>query len=93
MKHRLAEYLVVDQVKSKEVICCSSCQYIFGLATENPKNNPVVKEFPMAREGTFFPESDRFILREFYCPGCGTMFDVEVNLKKSPYIWDARLSS
>ena len=91
MEHRLTEYLTVTESDGNRVVGCRKCQYIFGPLTENPKAGAAVKEFPMVKKGTLFRESKRFVLREFYCPGCGTMFDVEVSLKNSPYVWDAQL--
>ena len=91
MSQRLTEYLVVTDSGGKKVVSCRKCHHVFGLATENYKNHALVRECSLAKPGTLLPESEKFILREFYCPGCGTMFDVEVCLKGTPYIWDAQL--
>ena len=91
MTQRVSEYLVISDSDGKKVISCRKCHYVFGEVTENCKNSALVKECSLAKSGALFRESERFIFREFYCPGCGTMFDVEVCLKGSPFIWDAYL--
>lgn len=91
MEHRLTEYLKVTELEDQKVVGCQKCRHIFGPLNKNPKEEAVVKELPMVKRGTLLRESKRFVLREFYCPGCGIMFDVEVSLKNSPYVWDARL--
>ena len=35
---------------------------------------------------------DRFELREFYCPGCWTLLEVEIARPDDPLLEDARLS-
>jgi acetone carboxylase gamma subunit len=91
MNQRLSEYLVISDSDGKKVISCRKCQYVFGATTENYKNHALVNESSPAKTGTLFPESERFIFREFYCPGCGTMLDNEVCLKDSPFILEAQL--
>jgi acetone carboxylase gamma subunit len=91
MTQRVSEYLVISNSDGKKVISCRKCHYVFGAATENCKNQALVKECSLAKSGALFLDSERFIFREFYCPGCGTMFDVEVCLKSSPFMWDAHL--
>jgi acetone carboxylase gamma subunit len=91
MNQRVSEYLLISDSAGEKVICCRKCQYVFCAATENPKNHALMKECSLAKRGTLFQESKRFIFREFYCPECATMFDVEVCLKETPIIWDAHL--
>ena len=91
MGKRVSEYLVIEDVGGQKVIQCSRCQYVYCAATENCKNYALMREFSPPKPGTILKESKRFVLREFYCPQCGTMFDLEVRLKEQPFLWDARL--
>ena len=34
---------------------------------------------------------DRFVCREFFCPGCVTLLDVEIAQRGEPILWDTRL--
>ncbi len=91
MSKRVSEYLTIDDVEGKIVIRCTRCQYTFCAANENPKEHALMKESSPEKCGTLFKESERFVFREFYCPKCATIFDVEVRLKGQPLLWDARL--
>jgi len=92
MSTRISEYLMMDEVSGRKVVKCAKCEHEFCPATENYKNYARTLELSPAKAGTLFKESKRFVFREFYCPGCGTMFDVEVRLKGQPFVWDASLS-
>ena len=91
MSKRVSEYLTIDHAGGEKVIKCAKCQYSFCAATENPKEHALMKELSPAKCGKLYKESERFVFREFYCPQCATMFDVEVRLKGQPFLWDAHL--
>lgn len=88
------EYLKVEEDDTgRETILCAKCEYAFGPLEENYKKHAIFKEYPLDRAGpsAFYPPSERFILREFYCPNCATMVDVEMVLKGAPPIWNIQL--
>ena len=91
MKQRISEYLVITDSSGKALVQCEKCQYAFCPPTENYKNHALMGEYPPTKAGPDYPETDRFVLREFYCPGCATMLDVEMCLKDAPFVWDARI--
>ena len=94
MARRMSEYLEIDEDSSgKETIQCAKCKYVFCPLTQNYKNYAIFGEYPLDRAGpaVFYPPSQRFILREFYCPECGTMLDVEMVLKDEPPLWNIQL--
>ena len=84
---RLTEYLGVIDTEAGRVVGCRRCGYKIGPVERNYKEYAAMQETPLENK------SERFVLREFYCPGCGVMFEVEMTLKDSPFIWDGRLSS
>lgn len=91
MRKRLSEYILIKESAEEKVICCRKCEYVFCKAKDNYKNYALVKEGSLAKPGTLFEDSTRFVSREFYCPGCATMVDVEVCLKGAPFVWDCQL--
>jgi len=93
MSKRVSEYLMIGDVGGRNVMQCAKCEYVFCAATENYKNYALMGEFSPAKLGTVFKASNRFVIREFYCPQCGIMLDVEVQLKDQPYLWDAHLKT
>ena len=35
---------------------------------------------------------DLFVCREFFCPECATLLDVEIAQRGEPILWDVRLA-
>ena len=86
MKYIATEYLNINL--DSESWECRVCDHVLGSARENykkftriynrnpqeihrPKLNPDLYQF------TFAPDPRVCAIYEFYCPGCGTMIDVE----------------
>jgi len=91
MRQRINEYLVIDDSSGEAKVECTKCHHVFCSAKENYKDYALMSENPLTKAGQNYAKTDRFILREFYCPGCATMLDVEMCLKGSPFIWDVQL--
>jgi acetone carboxylase gamma subunit len=55
----------------------------------------LLKEGPVQSAGPWVdPHNigrDRFVCREFSCPGCLTLLDVEIAQRDEPLLWDVRL--
>ena len=86
MKYIATEYVQIDL--DKETWECRVCNHELGNARENYKKftkiynrNPQEihrpKLDPEKYELTFSPDPKVCAIYEFYCPGCGTMMDVE----------------
>ena len=86
MKVRITEYLNVDL--EREAWCCNHCGTELGSAREDYKTFLLVAEKdPMEihppyvdhQPGgfAFSPDPDWCRLIEFYCPNCGSLFEVE----------------
>lgn len=82
---RVFESLEVAGVKGKQVFRCAECGYIFGSVTENYKANTLKYDIPLSKkQPAFLAASDLFVIREYYCPGCGVMLEVDVVLRDKP---------
>lgn len=90
----LQEHLYVVK-KENTLIIKSSCGHEFGDAKQNWKLNALVYE-RSPEDGEIYIGPRAFdakwvILREFYCPGCGTQLEVELVPHGYPFIFDAQL--
>ena len=82
---RVFESLEVAEVEGKQVFRCADCGYILGAVTENYKANTLKHDIPPSKgQPAYLTASDLFVMREYYCPGCGVMFEVDVLVKDKP---------
>jgi len=86
----ISEYLELAGAGAQAVLACARCGHIFSTAAQNPKEFAIVAEVPYQKAGPLFPQrgETRFFLREFYCPGCATRFEVEVTDTETPILHD-----
>ncbi len=75
------------------IVSCRKCGYVISPLEENYKEaeDLLFSENRLTKAGPLRSDSDRFILREFYCPGCTTMVNTEMVLKDTPFIWDVQI--
>ncbi|MGH2715450.1 MAG: hydantoinase B/oxoprolinase family protein [Thermoleophilaceae bacterium] len=92
---RLLEALFYDFGRESPVYRCR-CGHVLGSADSSYKELAAIARFPVQRIG---PEVNpnriggaRFELREFYCPGCFTLLEVEIARPDDPVLDDAALS-
>jgi acetone carboxylase gamma subunit len=90
----LAEHLYVVLKKGQKIVKCS-CGYEFGDCRQNWKLNALVYE-RNPQDGEIYDgprggNPNWMILREFYCPGCGTQLEVENLPPGYPILFDAQL--
>ncbi len=91
----MGESLELVQAGVWAYVRCCRCRTVVSPAGENYKAHVPVGEYPLSRGGPqIAPNNDdgRFVLREFYCPGCWTLLDVETNMKGETFIWDVELA-
>jgi acetone carboxylase gamma subunit len=73
------------------------CGHAIGPASENYKLHVLMREGPVQNAGPWVDPNrigdDRFVCREFFCPGCATLLDVEIAQRGEPIVWDVRLDS
>lgn len=87
----LSENLIVTDIHHAPKIRCRKCGHIFCPVTENWKHYAKMRERPLSILGPLMSKTERFVLREFYCPWCATMAEVEMILKELPIIWETQL--
>jgi N-methylhydantoinase B len=92
---RISEALFIDTQDGRSVYRCR-CGRFLGPADIPYKHLAAEARFPVQRIG---PEVNpqriggaRFELREFYCPGCFTLLEVEIARPDDPVLDDARLA-
>ena len=90
MGRRVLEHIEIDKDgNGHKVYRCAKCGTTLGPADKGFKEYAVVKEAPYSHyvdAGILATRSDRFVLREFYCPKCAVRFDVESVVKGEPYL-------
>ena len=94
------EYLeIVEEYSGEKVIVCVKCWNQFCNATENYKNFSIYHENDLANvQGRFLAAEEKpFVTyQEYFCPGCGTLLEVDVLCKEledeqSRVIWDIQI--
>ena len=98
MTVQITEYLDIDL--EREVWCCRVCGHNLARAEENYKRGCLVYErdpqdiypkiYPDAEFGLTVAEGYGLFV-EFYCPGCGTMFENELLPEGYPPTHDLEL--
>jgi N-methylhydantoinase B len=77
---------LVDTPAGRVMRC--RCGFVLGKAGESYKAQAVKREFPLQHAGPLVDPygvgGDLFVAREFACPGCLTLLDVEVQLRDAP---------
>ena len=87
----LGEYLELVNAGHKSSIRCRKCGSELCKAEDNFKEFAPMAEYPLTRACPRNSRTKRFVLREFYCPGCATMLDVEIALKGAPLLHSYRI--
>jgi acetophenone carboxylase len=96
-RRRITEYLDIDLERESWV--CHRCDRSLISARENYKRGCLVYErdprtlYPPtpAAQATLAPDPEWCRLLEFYCPGCGTMVEVELLPPGHPITWDIQV--
>jgi acetone carboxylase gamma subunit len=90
---RINEYLRLDGDGDERTVVCR-CGHVIGPATENYKLHLLMRERPVQAAGPWVDPNhiggDAFVCREFFCPGCVTLLDVEIAQRGEPILWDVR---
>ena len=92
---RISEHLAIYKKGEARLICCTHCGHEYIPHDENPKLQARLVELPLSRvewmANPYNRANDRFVWREFYCPSCAILLDVEIMLKGAPVLWDVQL--
>lgn len=87
--------LIADSETGERLIRCVRCGHDLGPAAENHKLHALMHEGPIQEAGPHVNphhlHGDKFVFRQFYCPGCLALINSEVALKGEPIIWDVEM--
>jgi acetone carboxylase gamma subunit len=90
---RINEYLEIVGTGREATIRCR-CGQSIGPADENYKLHVLLREGPVQQAGPWVDPlktgGDSFVCREYFCPGCLTLLDVEIAQPHEPLLWDVR---
>jgi acetone carboxylase gamma subunit len=86
---RVLEYLAVDD--KERVFRCLKCGNILGPATGDYKDYALKRTVPNSKAqpeflASYAAKKNNFVMREYYCPHCAVMFEVDVVHKDEPQI-------
>jgi acetone carboxylase gamma subunit len=78
--HPVADTVEAVAADGRRLLRCTRCHHGLGEYTEDYKQGTVFTESPLT---TLTPlnslcQLDRYVLRQFYCPGCGTAVVTDV---------------
>jgi acetone carboxylase gamma subunit len=93
---RLLEYLEATETGGKTVYSCLKCGHVLGPASGDYKNLALRKTVPISKAqpallASYAVKSETFVMREYYCPACGVMFEVDMVRKDEPQIHSIEL--
>jgi acetone carboxylase gamma subunit len=99
---RLGEYLEVSEISGRKLITCRKCNHVFCQADGNPKESAVMYKIPLVELPYLVPQwkanasletMGRQAVLEFVCPGCATVFAVDVVVEGDPIMPDVLLGA
>jgi N-methylhydantoinase B len=85
---RVNEYLQVRDYDQTAVVECQWCGATVCDANEPWKEHVVMRRSDPSVGGPLRSEGGRFFLLEFFCPGCGTLLEVESAFEGDPPLYD-----
>ena len=93
---RVLENLQVKEVQGEMVYECVKCERVLGSAKEDYKNFALKRTVPISKAqpeylASYAVKSDTFVMREYYCPHCAVMFEVDMVAKTEPQIHSIEL--
>ena len=93
---RLFEYLEAADVEGEMVYRCLRCDHVLGPVKEDYKNCALKRTVPISKAqpdflASYAMKSDTFAMREYYCPKCAVLFEVDMVRKDEPQIHSVEL--
>lgn len=95
---QVLENLNIADRGGEAVYVCNRCETELGPADSDYKRYCLYRERPVQEIGRLFKDPRRFVdddivFREFLCPGCGGLFDTEINRRTEPPVHDIQIGS
>ena len=93
---QIFEYLEVTEVNKEKVYKCRKCGHILGPSKTDYKNYSLKRTVPISKNepsylASYALKSNSFVMREYYCPNCAVMFEVDMVRKDEPQIHSIEL--
>ena len=85
---RVHESLIINKDKEFE---CIKCGHKFCKSNQNYKEFALYRERSPRELMKQYPNPKKTIFREFYCPGCQVLLEVEAVAPDSPFIHDIEI--
>jgi N-methylhydantoinase B len=86
--HKVADTVEAVDVDGARVLRCTECHHRFGDYGDDYKRASLMRELPItsATELNARARINEIVLREFCCPGCGTLVAVDVQRQEEPVL-------
>ena len=90
---KVLDNLEISEIDGNKVFRCLKCGCVLGPFTNDYKNYTLKCDAPISEAQPRFlaPSSHSYVLREYYCPKCGVMFEVDMVRAEEKQIWSIRL--
>jgi acetone carboxylase gamma subunit len=91
--NKILENLQVAWEGGRKIFKCGKCGYTLGPACDGYRKYAMYNEIPRewGQEELPLPKTDLYVFRQFYCPECGVLFEVDFAVKGSEIIESVRL--
>jgi N-methylhydantoinase B len=92
---RVADTVEIVEDDVRRSLRCSECQHRFGEVTCDYKLASLTRDLPLTAlsELNATGLTDTVVVREFCCPGCGTLVAMDVQLRDEPVMDEAQLGA
>jgi acetone carboxylase gamma subunit len=85
VRHPVSDSVEAVEEGGERSLRCSICHYRFGPYEHDHKRSALMRERHLTDVS---PHNggcvEDFVLREFYCPGCGTALAADIQLREDP---------
>jgi acetone carboxylase gamma subunit len=90
---RILEYLETVEADGHRVYRCLKCGEVLGPSERDYKDYAMKRIVSPSKNQPAYlaPKSDYFVMKEYYCPKCAVMFEVDFVAKDEPQIHSIQL--
>jgi acetone carboxylase gamma subunit len=88
MSFKVNEYVTIEHSSGQLVVKCAKCGQKLCSGNQQWKDHVPRIESPLSKAGPRRSSSGKFVLREYVCPRCAVVLDVEVTQPEDPPLYD-----
>jgi N-methylhydantoinase B len=92
--HPVSDTVEAVELGGRRALRCTVCHFRFGPYDHDHKRSALMRELPLT---AISPRNarclERFVVREYSCPGCGTALAVDIQDRDEPFIEESRFHS